>query len=185
MTGMSFNDIINEMRVGKTANFLLYTDFTLEELADILGYVDASHISKVFSSRIGMKISDYRKTYQNVQKICKIRDNRKSYRIIEYIYRSYAEDITVNQLAEELNISPKEVNQLLMYQVEKNFQEFLHFIRINMACKLLLETSMSMIDIAVAVGYHNLKTFTRNFINEKFIKPNEFRKRVHLQNKDI
>ena len=53
-TGLSFFDLLNEMRVGKTMNYLLYTDFTLEELAEILGFVDSAHISKVFLPRIGM-----------------------------------------------------------------------------------------------------------------------------------
>ena len=38
-TGLSFFDLLNEMRIGKTADYLLYTDLTLEELAEILGYV--------------------------------------------------------------------------------------------------------------------------------------------------
>lgn len=33
MTGLSFFDLLNEMRIGKTANYLLYTDLTLEEIA--------------------------------------------------------------------------------------------------------------------------------------------------------
>jgi AraC-like DNA-binding protein len=185
MTGMSFYDLINEMRVGKTANYLLYTDFTLEELADILGYVDASHVSKVFSSRIGMKVNEYRKCYQNVQDICKIKENRRAYKIIDYIYRNYDDNITAQQIANEFNISVKELNQLLLYQVEKNFQDFLNFVRINKACGLLLETSMNITEIAFHVGYNNLKTFTRNFLNEKLMKPNEFRSRVQIQERDI
>ena len=37
-TGLSFFDLMNEMRIGRTMNYLLYTDFTLEELADKLGF---------------------------------------------------------------------------------------------------------------------------------------------------
>ena len=57
MTGLSFFDLLNEMRIGKTVNYLLYTDLTVEELAEILGYVDASHLSKVFSARVGMPLT--------------------------------------------------------------------------------------------------------------------------------
>lgn len=64
MTGLSFFDLLNEMRIGKTANYLLYTDMTLKEMAEVLGYVDESHISKVFAARLGTKIGEYRKTYQ-------------------------------------------------------------------------------------------------------------------------
>ena len=37
MTGLSLFDLLNEMRIGKTANYLLYTDLTLEEIAAALG----------------------------------------------------------------------------------------------------------------------------------------------------
>ena len=75
------------MRIGKTADYLLYTDLTLEELAEILGYVDASHISKVFSARVGMRIGAYRKTYQKVEEICQVEQGRLAYTIIQSIYR--------------------------------------------------------------------------------------------------
>ena len=52
VSGLSFFDLLAEMRVTRTMNFLLYTDFTLEEIAGILGYVDASHMSKVFAARM-------------------------------------------------------------------------------------------------------------------------------------
>ena len=64
MTGLSFFDLLNEMRIGKTADYLLYTDLTLKELAEILGYVDESHISKVFAARLGTRIGQYRATYR-------------------------------------------------------------------------------------------------------------------------
>ena len=89
MTGLSFFDLLNEMRIGKTANYLLYTDLTLEEIAAALGYVDASHISKVFSARVGMRINDYRKTYRRVESICRIETDRRVYALVEYICRSY------------------------------------------------------------------------------------------------
>ena len=53
-TGLSFFDLLGEMRIGKSISFLLYTDLTMEQLAEILGFVDSSHISKVFSGRLGM-----------------------------------------------------------------------------------------------------------------------------------
>ncbi|MDX1358258.1 MAG: AraC family transcriptional regulator, partial [Clostridia bacterium] len=73
-TGLSFFDLLNEMRIAKTINFLLYTDFTMEELAEILGFVDSAHISKVFMARTGMKAGEYRKTYQKVKDICRVKE---------------------------------------------------------------------------------------------------------------
>ena len=61
--GISFSELLNEIRIGKSLNFIMYTDFTLKEMSEFLGYVDESHISKVFAARIGTKISEYRKQF--------------------------------------------------------------------------------------------------------------------------
>lgn len=180
-TGLSFNELLKEMRVTKTTNYLLYTDFTLEELASILGYVDAAHISKVFSSRMEDRIGNYRKTYGKVLHAGKISEGRNEYRIIEYIVRNYAEDLTAQGVADEFKISLVELNKILTAQVEKNFYEFLNFTRINKACELLLESDMSMTDIAVEVGYNTVKTFRRNFIHFRHTTPREFRSNAMLE----
>ena len=80
--GLSFFDLLNEMRIGKTINYLLYTDFTLEELAEILGFVDSAHISKVFLARMGMKANDFRSTYQSIGNMCRIKDRRDFYSLV-------------------------------------------------------------------------------------------------------
>ena len=91
MTGLSFFDLLNEMRIGKTADYLLYTDLTLKELAEILGYVDESHISKVFAARLGTRIGQYRATYQKVQNICQLEESRLGCSLVNHIYRHYRE----------------------------------------------------------------------------------------------
>lgn len=178
ITGLSFVDLRNEMRIGKTANYLLYTDFTVEELAEILGYVDSSHISKVFSARVGMKINEFRKTYARVSEICKVEDSRKTYEIVRYIYRYYDQELTAQSVAARFGMSVQELNRLLMYQLEKNFEEYINSVRVNRACELLLNTDHSVVDIALEVGYHNAKTLTRNFVKHKLMTPQSFRSSV-------
>lgn len=73
------------------------------------------------------------------------------------------------------------MNKTLLYILEKNFEEFLHYLRINQACELLLETDAALVDIGVSVGYNTVKTFTRNFVRMKGVTPGEFRKIYHLQ----
>ena len=181
MTGLSFFDLLNEVRIGKTANYLLYTDLTLEEIAAALGYVDASHISKVFSARVGMRINDYRKTYRRVESICRIETDRRVYALVEYICRSYNEPLSARAVAEKFGCTAAEMNRALMLQVEKNFEEFLNYVRINRAAELLLTTDQTVTYIAMEVGYANVKTFNRNFLRFKVMTPGDFRKKVALQ----
>ncbi len=184
-TGLSFFDLLSEMRIGKTINFLLYTDFTMEELAEILGFVDGAHISKVFNARIGMKANDYRKTYQKVNDICKIKETKSSFEIVDYIYRNYSETLTPKSVADYFNISTKQLNRILLYQVERNYEDFLNFVRVNRASELLLSTDWGITDIAVAVGYNSAKTLTRNFLKLRLMPPGVFRQTVELQEDDL
>ncbi|MBN7773870.1 AraC family transcriptional regulator [Clostridium aminobutyricum] len=180
-TGLSFNELLNEMRVTKTVNYLLYTDFTLEELASIVGYVDAAHISKVFASRMDDKIGNYRRTYGNALHVGKIKETKQEYRIIEYLLRNFAEDLTAQSVADKFQISLIELNKVLLSQVQKNFYDFLNLVRINKACEFLIETDMDITDIAIGVGYNTVKAFRRNFVQLRHMNPSEFRNNVHIQ----
>lgn len=176
-TGLSFFDLLNEIRIGKTINYIMYTDFTLKEMSEFLGYVDESHISKVFTARIGSKISEYRKTYTKIQNICRIEETRTVYTVINYIYRNYAEDLNAKELAHQFGLSVIQLNDLLLYQVEQNFSEFLNQVRANRACELLLIPSKTVLEIAYEVGYKSPKTFTRNFMKLKGMTPNTFKQK--------
>ena len=184
-TGLSFFDLLNEMRIGKTVNFLLYTDLTMDELAEILGFVDSAHISKVFMSRVGMKANDYRKTYQKVNDICKIKETKASFEIVDYIYRNYMEVLSLKAVAERFSLTTKQLNRILLYQVERNFEDFLNFVRVNRASELLLSTDWPVTDVAVSVGYNSAKTLTRNFLKLRLMPPGAFRQTVELQEDDF
>lgn len=180
-TGLSFFDLLNEMRIGKTLNFLIYTDLTIKELAEILGFVDSAHISKVFSAKMGMTANDYRRTYQTVGSLCSIRERQDAYSVISYLYRNCAEPLTPQLVADEFHISRQELNEILSYQVEKSFTDFLNFLRINRACVLLKTTGHAITDIAIEAGYNTLKTFNRNFLKYRGMTPGEFRRTTSLQ----
>ncbi len=180
-TGLTFSELLNEMRVTKTVNYLLYTDFTLEELASIVGYVDAAHISKVFESRMDDKIGHFRKTYGKAMHIGQVEESKKEYHVIEYISRNYAEDISIQSVSNEFDISFNEINRMLLGQVQKNFYEFLNTIRINKASELLIESDMDITDIAISVGYNTVKAFRRHFVQQRRMKPSEFRRQYQIQ----
>lgn len=177
-TGLTFPNLLNEMRVGKTITYLLYTDFTMDELAEILGFVDSSHICKVFAARIGLKANEFRKTYQKIGSICNIRDSRKAYSIVEYIYKHYSGNLTPQSVAPKFDITVRKLNTILFYQVEKSFSDFLNYVRINRACGLLLDTDKTIAEIASLTGYNNVKTLTRNFLKFQVMTPGKYRESV-------
>lgn len=184
-TGLSFNSLINEMRIGKTMDMLLYTDLSIETISEITGFSDCSHLSKVFTARIGQNPNKYRQTFQKVSQICQIENIRKFYKILNYVVKNSSNNIDIEEICKKFSISLIELNKLFVYYVEKNFKNFLNFVRINKSTKLLLKTDMQITDIAFEVGYNTVKTFNRNFLKFQKILPTEFRKNLKLQDKDI
>ncbi len=180
-TGLTFYDLLNEMRVGKMISYLLYTNFTMEELAKILGFVDDAHICKVFKARMGMRENEFRNTYRIIGQKCQIQDQKVFYEVIEYIYRNHEDDLTLHSVSKSFQMSPKKLNTILYCQVGMTFNDFLNFIRVNHASELLLETNKSMLTIALEVGYKTEKTLYRNFLQIRGMTGGEFRKTVELQ----
>ena len=65
--------------------------------------------------------------------------------------------------------------------MEKNCDEYLNSVRINRASELLLSTNMSVMDVALEVGYHNTKTLSRHFVKQKLMTPQSFRNSVKAE----
>lgn len=184
-TGLSFPKLLSSIRIEKASDYLIYTDLTLDEIADLVGFVDASHLSKHFVSRVGITPISYRKIYSKAKSKLNPTDKNVAFAITDYIYKNYAnENLSASQTAAQFGVSVTEMNRLLLYYSEKNFETLLHHTRIHKACELLASTNLLVIDVAVEVGYSNVKTFNMNFFKFKQMTPSEFRSRITIQSAD-
>lgn len=184
-TSLSFNNLLNEMRVGKTMDMLLYTDLSIEEISKITGFSDSSHLCKVFQARVGKNPNKYRQSFNHILQICKIENTKEFYKVLEYVVKNSHDELEIETLSKNFKFSSIELNKLFLYFTEKNFTSFLNFVRINKSTKLLLETNKKITDIAFEVGYNTVKSFNRNFLKFQKILPTDFRKNLKLQQKDI
>ena len=185
MTGRTFSKLLSSIRVEKASDYLIYTDLTLDEIAGLCGFVDASHVSKHFAQRVGITPMQYRKIYSKAVTKFNISDKAIAFALTDYIYKNYeTERLTAASVAAEFGVSVPEMNRLLLYYNEMNFDTLLNSTRINKACEMLVSTDYLVIDVAVAVGYSNIKTFNMNFYRFKEMTPTEFRDRITLQRTD-
>ena len=181
MTGLGFYDLLNEMRMSKVSGYLLYTNMTLEEISEAVGFWDASHISRVFSEYAGMPVSDYRRTYQKHDTLLRKEDSRLGYQLSEFVLRHFSEELSPKKVAAQFGISLPEMNRLLLIHTSRNFEDYLNYVRISRAGQMLLETDRTVTEIAMAVGYENVKTFNRNFFRFHVTTPTNFRRQISLQ----
>jgi len=97
-------------------------------------------------------------------------------RVIEHIHQHYAEPVEVATLAEKAGLSVR--------QFERRFKRLFHVPplgyvnqhRVRAACVVLRESSASIADIALRVGFYDHSHFVRQFRKLKGITPTEYRR---------
>ena len=83
---------------------------------------------------------------------------------------------TVAVMATELNISPHYLSAMLRSTTGKNAQQHIHEKLISKAKELLSTTEISISEIAYALGFEHLQSFSRLFKTKTGLSPLEFRK---------
>jgi len=82
---------------------------------------------------------------------------------------------TVSYMAEQLNVSPRYLSDLLKQETGKTAIELIHIHLIDEAKYLLTEGKMNISEISFSLGFENSNYFARLFKKEVGIPPNVFR----------
>lgn len=183
--GFTFNELLNEMRISKSLDLLMYSNLSLQEISETVGYTDASHFIKSFINKHGVTPKEYRKAYQNSDEVIKKREESITFKVLDYVSENFTNDkVNVITTAKHFGISVVELNYIIMFQMEKSFDDYVDWLRISKASELLITTNRAIVDIAIGVGFNSVKTFQRTFVKIRKINPGKFRKTVALQEKD-
>ena len=93
----------------------------------------------------------------------------------EYIQNNYKNDISLDDVSREIDISPYYFSKIFKEAMGENFIEYLTNLRIEKAKELLDKTDMSMKEICVEVGYSNPNYFSRIFKKNVGVTPTEYK----------
>ena len=97
-------------------------------------------------------------------------------KILFYCEENFRSNITLEQVANDLNLSKYHISHLLNEKLNLTFVEYMNIIKINYACNLLESTDLSVLDISEASGFGSLRTFNRVFQSQKNTTPVKYRK---------
>ncbi|MEN8904373.1 MAG: helix-turn-helix transcriptional regulator, partial [Clostridiales bacterium] len=87
----------------------------------------------------------------------------------------YKDQITLNQVAEHIYLSPYYMSRLFKKELGKNFSEYLIEVRIKKAKELLKDVRYKIYEIAYMVGIKDAHYFSRIFKKYVFLSPSEYR----------
>lgn len=180
-TGLSFTNLTSLMKLTKLMGYLNFSENNLEELSVILGFKDASHLSKFFKSKTGLNSKDYKNSYQTIENGDQVIDYLEMADIINYIVKNYYNDLDIDQICKKFDINQNSLNKSLKFYVDKTFDDYINYMRVINAARLLLQSDDLVSVIAYKVGFNTTKTFYRNFKKIYSINPNDFRKKINYQ----
>ena len=95
-------------------------------------------------------------------------------RVIERRYRESG--LSQSVVADDLGISPEHLSRLLRKHAGRSYPEHLHAIRIAEAGRLLLETHLSIKEIAIRCGYASTSELDRHFKDLRGCVPVAYRR---------
>lgn len=133
-------------------------------------------LTKLLLSELLINIKDYiglleQKEYESHQIV-----NNKVDKIIKYLGKYYAEDLTLTSIAEEFYISPFYLSKIFKRSTNLSIVEYINGLRIRHA-KELLETSPTKIsEIAEIVGFSSSSHFSRTFKLLTGLSPQQYKK---------
>lgn len=97
--------------------------------------------------------------------------------IKDYINKHFAENLTLEQLAQRYSYSPFHLSRSFKEKEGIGFKDYLLAKRLDHACRLLIEGRWSITEICPMAGFSNRSFFYRYFRKQKGMTPDEFRKK--------
>ena len=110
------------------------------------------------------------------QKNAQAIDTKSSRNILLYIQQHFSEPITITDVANALNYSPKYFGKLFLKQMGVTFQDYLKSLRLNYAYHLIQYSDRSIIDICYETGFSSPTYFSKSFKQKYGFSPNHLRK---------
>ncbi|EAQ25573.1 AraC family transcriptional regulator [Roseovarius sp. 217] len=99
-------------------------------------------------------------------------------RCIELMHMRLSEDISLDELAAEVHLSPFHFARMFKQSLGVPPRVYLTQLRMEKTCELLEQTDLSVTEIALEVGYSSNQVLARVFLKKRHMSPSEYRRSV-------
>ncbi|HOJ10785.1 MAG TPA: helix-turn-helix domain-containing protein [Clostridiales bacterium] len=99
-------------------------------------------------------------------------------KVLDYMNRMYAEDITLQNLADVGAVSSAHLNKLFRSTFNISPMQYINNMRLDKAKELMMYSDFNISQISELVGFESIHYFSRYFKKKEGISPSEFRNGV-------
>ena len=83
--------------------------------------------------------------------------------LFNFLMENFTRPVKLEEVAAVVHLSPAAFCRFFKQRTRKTFVEYLNEIRVNHACRMLVESDMPVGEICYACGFNNLANFNRQF----------------------
>ena len=106
----------------------------------------------------------------------KANDQARIKSTLKFLSENYTQPIHLDHLADIAHMSPSAFSRFFKKQTKQTPSALINHLRVSLACKLLTQTPLPILDICYESGFHNVSNFNRRFKDHQGVSPREFRK---------
>ena len=132
-----------------------------------------------------MVIELLRKDSEQNQKTLDTKTGRTIKGVFDYVKAHYQEDIKVADMANACGLSETHFRRGFETVMNMKPADYVNYVRIDMACRLISKEDLSMEQIAIRVGYQSQSTFNRNFKRITQMTPYQWKADVRKNNHEF
>ncbi len=96
--------------------------------------------------------------------------------VCRYLNDHFTSTIEHRQVAKLAHMSPASFSRFFKNSTGKTMTDYVNELRVGLACRLLIETDLSILEVCNRTGFNNFSNFSRRFRQIKGTTPREFRR---------
>jgi len=182
---------------------IIFKDFTLPPCVNLEG-VDFEKVSALFDeiqqeyinmdlwmdTLIKSKISEVLVYFDRCRKSVVLSNkmdpdepnNFNIWKAVKYVHAMFNKDLTLSDVSNNFHYSKNYLNRMFRENIGLNFDELLQEVRIRNACVFMANSTITITEASLYVGYKSKEAFYRAFKNVKGISPEKYRKNILSRN---
>jgi len=177
ISGYNFAQTLGHIRVNISSTALLYEGMPLSYVATHSGFPSEADFYRTFKKHMGTTPLEYRNQILN--------SGEGVYRgmimestmmkVLNLSYSSFSSPININNTAKSLYVSESVIRDLVYEKFGSSFKDITYLNRIRHTEALLLITDLTILDIAITVGFNSSRSLSRTFHKIHGMTPGEYR----------